>query len=392
MFNPYLWILSIGHLTVDLCQGALPILTPLLAKSLDLSYSQVGLVALAFTFSSAIIQPLFGLISDRRSTPWLMPLGLLLSGAGLALVGTVPSFGLLLVVVLLSGIGVAGYHPEGSKMAHFVSEEKKAGASMAIFSVGGNLGNGLGPILAIFVLGFAGLKSVHYIMIPGIVVGLLFIYFLPRFRDIMLKNVPVERKISSQNAGNNKNRMGSLIFLMLFVTVRSWIQAGLVYFIPFYYQDLTGFSAPEYLVSTFLIAGAVGTVLGGPFADRFGGRRGLLVSMFISLAAVYPFLHLQGKMVIPLLAFIAGAALISSFSTTVVFGQRLLPNNIGLASGLLLGFGVGMGSVGVTLLGVIADYAGLSLTMNIISLLPVLGIIFALVLPDIRARQPAAAA
>lgn len=392
MFNPYLWILSIGHLTVDLCQGALPILTPLLAKSLDLSYSQVGLVALAFTFSSAIIQPLFGLISDRRSTPWLMPLGLLLSGAGLALVGTVPSFGLLLVVVLLSGIGVAGYHPEGSKMAHFVSEEKKAGASMAIFSVGGNLGNGLGPILAIFVLGFAGLKSVHYIMIPGIVVGLLFIYFLPRFRDIMLKNVPLERKISSQNAGNNKNRMGSLIFLMLFVTVRSWIQAGLVYFIPFYYQDLTGFSAPEYLVSTFLIAGAVGTVLGGPFADRFGGRRGLLVSMFISLAAVYPFLHLQGKMVIPLLAFIAGAALISSFSTTVVFGQRLLPNNIGLASGLLLGFGVGMGSVGVTLLGVIADYAGLSLTMNIISLLPVLGIIFALVLPDIRARQPAAAA
>lgn len=392
MFSPYLWLLSIGHLTVDLCQGALPILTPLLAKSLDLNYSQVGLVALAFTFSSAIIQPLFGVLSDRRGMPWLMPLGLLLSGAGLALVGIVPTFGLLLVAVLLSGIGVAGYHPEGSKMAHYVSEDEKAGASMSIFSVGGNLGNGLGPILAIFVLSFAGLKSVHYIMIPGIVVGLLFAYFLPRFKGILVKNMTVEKKDPLQSTGNNKNRAGSLIYLMLFVTVRSWVQAGLVYFIPFYYQDLTGFSAPEYLVSTFLIAGAAGTVLGGPFADRFGGRNGLLVSMIISLITVYPFLHLQGNLLIPLLAFVAGAALISSFSTTVVFGQRLLPNNIGLASGLLLGFGVGMGSVGVTLLGVIADHAGLPFTMNIICLLPVLGIIFALVLPDIRAGQSATGA
>ena len=111
--------------------------------------------------------------------------------------------------------------------------------------------------------------------------------------------------------------------------------------------------------------------------------------MLISLAAVYPFLHLQGSLTIPLLAFIAGAALISSFSTTVVFGQRLLPNNIGLASGMILGFGVGMGSVGVTLLGVIADHAGLPLTMNIICLLPVLGIIFAFILPDIRAKTTA---
>ncbi len=383
--------MSIGHLTVDLCQGALPILTPLLAKSLALSYSQVGLVALAFTFSSAIIQPLFGVLSDRRGMPWLMPLGLLLSGVGLALVGAVPSFGLLLVAVLFSGIGVAAYHPEGSKMAHYVSEEEKAGASMAIFSVGGNLGNGLGPILAIFVLGFAGLKSVHYIMIPGIAVGLLFLYFLPRFRQILMENRTVEREAPRQSSGNGP-KIGSLIFLMLYVTVRSWIQAGLVYFIPFYYQNLTGLSTPEYLVSIFLIAGAAGTVLGGPFADRFGGRRGLLVSMIISLVTVYPFLHLQGNLLIPLLAFVSGAALISSFSTTVVFGQRLLPNNIGLASGLLLGFGVGMGSVGVTLLGVIADYAGLPLTMNIICLLPILGIIFALILPDIRGGQPAAGA
>lgn len=400
MFNQYLYILSFGHLVVDLAQGALPILTPLLAESLNLNYFQVGVVALAFTFSSAIIQPVFGVLSDRYSMPWLMPLGLFLSGSGLALTGTVNSFGLLLLVVLLSGIGLAGYHPEGSKLAHYISEEGKAGSSMAVFSVGGNIGFGLGPLLAIFVLSFSGLDSVHGIIIPGMVAALFFLFLLPRLKEILAektrKRIKEQEKIShtvsSASAGSSythAGRMTSLILLILYVTVRSWIHAGLVYFIPFYFSGLSGSSKPEYLVSTFLIAGAVGTILGGPFADRYGGRSGLLVSMLISLATVYPFLHLKGSFV-SVLAFIVGAALISTFSTTVVFGQRLLPHNIGLASGLLLGLAVGMGSIGVTILGAIADRVGLAFVMNIISLLPILGIILAFTLPDIRAGQRAA--
>lgn len=386
MFSPYLWILSIGHLTIDLAQGALPILTPLLAESLDLSYFQVGLVALAFTFSSAIVQPLFGVLSDRYSMPWLMPLGLFLSGFGLALTGSVRSFGLLLVVVLLSGIGVAGYHPEGSRLAHYISKEERAGASMAIFSVGGNLGYGLGPLLAVLVLSFSGLGSVHGIMIPGLFGALAFALLLPRFKSLLTVKQPIKQEDRVENTGGGQNKIPSLILLIIFVTVRSWIQAGLVYFIPFYFHGFKGFSGPESLVSIFLIAGAAGTLLGGPFADRFGGRNGLLFSMVISLVSIYPFLHLQNNL-IPLAAFLAGAALISSFSTTVVFAQRLLPQHIGLASGLMLGFGVGMGSVGVTLLGAVADHAGLPFAMNIICFLPILGIIFALTLPDVRAAQ-----
>lgn len=393
MLNSYLLILSIGHLIVDLGQGVLPILTPLLAQSLNLSYFQIGTVALAFTFSSAIIQPVFGVLSDRYSMPWLMPLGLFLSGFGLALTGMVNSYALLLAAVLLSGVGVAGYHPEGSKLAHFISEEDKAGSSMAVFSVGGNIGFGLGPMLGMFVLGFSGLRSVHGVMIPGVLAALVFMFLLPRFKKILMEKSPKGKKDAKEKEDKeqpvscgNRNRAASLILLMLYVTVRSWIHSGLVYFIPFYFPGFKGIAEPEYLVSTFLIAGAVGTVLGGPFADRFGGRNGLLVSMIVSLIAIYPFLHLNGSW-IPVLAFIVGASLISTFSTTVVFGQRLLPHNIGLASGLLLGFGIGMGSIGVTLLGAIADSAGLPFTMNIISLLPVLGVALAFTLPDVRARQ-----
>lgn len=384
MFNPYLWLLSIGHLIVDLGQGALPVLTPLLSQSLDLNYFQIGTIALAFTLSSAIIQPVFGVLSDRYSMPWLMPLGLFLSGFGLALIRIVNSYGLLLFAVLLSGIGVAGYHPEGSKLAHFVSEDSKAGSSMAVFSVGGNLGFGLGPLLAMFVLSFSGLDSIHGIMIPGVLAALLFMFFLPRFKKVLTENSCKEKK-EGKAIGSN-NTVIYLILLISYVTVRSWIHSGLVYFIPFYFPGFRGFTEPEYLISTFLIAGAAGTLLGGPFADRFGGRNGLLVSMIISLMAIYPFLHLNGNW-IPVLAFIVGMSLISTFSMTVVFGQRLLPQNIGLASGLLLGFGVGMGSIGVTVLGAIADYAGLPFTMNIISLLPVLGIVLAFILPDVRIRQ-----
>lgn len=385
MFNSYLWILSIGHLIVDLGQGVLPIVTPLLAESLNLNYFQIGTIALAFTLSSAIIQPVFGVLSDRYSMPWLMPLGLFLSGFGLALTGMVNSYGLLLLAVLLSGIGVAGYHPEGSKLAHFVSEDGKAGSSMAIFSVGGNLGFGLGPLLAVFVLSFSGMGSVYGVMIPGVLAALVFMFLLRRFKQILAEKSPKEKNDKEQTIRSG-NRAAYLILLILYVTVRSWIHSGLVYFIPFYFPGFRGIAEPEYLVSTFLIAGAAGTLLGGPFADRFGGRNGLLVSMIVSLLAIYPFLHVNGNW-ISVLAFVAGLSLISTFSTTVVFGQRLLPHNIGLASGLLLGFGVGMGSIGVTLLGAIADYAGLPFTMNIISLLPVLGIVLAFTLPDVRAGQ-----
>ncbi|WP_206812930.1 MFS transporter [Paradesulfitobacterium ferrireducens] len=381
--NPYLWLLSIGHLIVDLGQGVLPILTPLLAQNFHLSYFQIGTITLAFTFSSAIIQPVFGVLSDRYSMPWLMPLGLFLSGFGLALTGIIHSYGLLLLVILLSGIGVAGYHPEGSKVAHYVSEEGKAGVSMAVFSVGGNLGIGLGPMLGMFVLSFNGLGSIHGVMIPGLLGALLFMFFHPKIKKILAQHSLQQKKSTAQTAAGG-NRLGSFTFLMLYVTIRSWIHAGLIYFIPFYFPGFKGIAEPEYLVSTFLLAGALGTVLGGPFADRFGGRSGLLVSMIISLMAIYPFVHLSGTW-LPVLAFIVGASLISTFSTTVVFGQSLFPENIGLASGLLLGFGVGMGSIGVTLLGAVADRMGLPFVMNVISLLPVLGIILAFTLPDVRA-------
>lgn len=383
--------MSLGHVIADLGHGVLPIITPLLTEKLDLNFFQVGIIALAFTFSSAIIQPILGVLSDRYSMPWLMPLSIFLSGFGLALTGVVNSYGLLLFVILVGGIGVAGYHPEGSKMTHLMSEEEKAGASMAIFSVGGNVGFALGPMFAVFLLSFSGLKSILGFFIPGFLISLVFLYLSPRFNTIM-KGYAEDRKEQEKLKAKvdqemkTKAKKGDLVLVLLYVAVRSWIHSGLVYFIPFYFPAYKGVTEPEYLMTILLIAGALGTIVGGPLTDRFGGRNCLLVSMVLSLATIYPFVYFNSYW-ITIFAFIAGAAIVSTFSITVVLGQRLLPGNVGLASGLVLGFAVGMGSIGVSILGLIADHTSLPFVMNILCIMPVAGIALALLLPKDKADQ-----
>src|SRR3954447_9174026 len=139
-------VLSLGHLCVDLCQGALPALLPFLIAAHGWSYGQASALVLAATISSSIVQPLFGHLSDGRSLPWLMPGGVTLAAAGIALAGVAGSYALTFGVVVLSGLGVAAYHPEASRFANYVAGERRATA-MSFFSVGGNAGFALGPVL-----------------------------------------------------------------------------------------------------------------------------------------------------------------------------------------------------------------------------------------------------
>ncbi|MDD4566001.1 MAG: MFS transporter [Eubacteriales bacterium] len=398
MVSTYAWIFSFGHAIVDIGQGFLPIITPRLAEKMDLSFFQVGIIAFAFTFSSALIQPIFGVLSDRFRMTWLMPAGLLISGIGLGLTGLVNSYALLILVLLFGGMGVAAYHPEASKMTHLVSRGNNAGASMSIFSLGGNLGFAIGPVLATFILGFSGLNSVPGIIIPGLLAAVFFFFLMPRFKQILHEKYSKEEKIeitsiSKEDSGITKTsdlqrqkQKFNVLLLIIYVTIRSWVHSGLIYFIPFYYPSFKGVANPEYLVTIFLFAGVFGTLIGGPLADRFGERRVLLISMIISLLTVYPFVYMNGHW-ITIFAFILGTSLISTFPVTVVFAQKLMPDNIGLASGLILGFALGMGSVGVSLLGIVADIAGLHLAMNIICFIPIIGIALSLTLPELKVKK-----
>src|SRR6187551_2988013 len=128
--------LSGGHLSVDFASGAVPALLPFLSDEFDLSYTATAALILAVLLSSSLLQPLFGLWSDRRGAIWLMPAGVALAAVGIGLAAVAPSYPALVALVFLSGVGIAAFHPEGAKFATFASGRKRA-SGMSLFNIGG---------------------------------------------------------------------------------------------------------------------------------------------------------------------------------------------------------------------------------------------------------------
>src|SRR5919204_2625112 len=133
--------LSAGHLATDFAGGALPALLPFLVEKFSLSYTLAAVVILASALSGSIIQPLFGLWSDRRGALWLLPSGVALAGVGMGLAAAAPDYWLVVLFVILSGLGTSAYPPGGSKFAAYVSGRRRA-SGLVLFSIGGNIGYG----------------------------------------------------------------------------------------------------------------------------------------------------------------------------------------------------------------------------------------------------------
>lgn len=388
-------LLGTGHAMTDISQGALPMMLAFLQPVFALSQLQVGMVMLAFNLSSSVIQPVFGILSDRFRAAWLIPLGCLLAGVGMALTGFSTNFPVLLAVSLASGLGVAAYHPEGSKYARLASGKRKA-TGMSIFSVGGNLGFAAGPVLATFFFALAGLRgSVGFLVLNGIMAGLLWLTLA------RITAAPGGTGVTS--AGQIKPNAGPIsppardiksagkgipwyvlpvALLITVVVMRSFVHFGLVTFLPQYYvhylQHSEQYAAA--ITSVFLFAGVFGTLVGGPAADRWGLKNIIVASMAALVPLLYLFVHLEGIWTTVIVA-LMGFAIISTFAVTVVLGQEMMPGNVGLASGLMLGFGIGMGGVGATLLGWVADRWGLPAVFETMIIFPVIGLVLALLLP-----------
>jgi FSR family fosmidomycin resistance protein-like MFS transporter len=378
-------MLGIGHVVTDAYQGALSLILAFLQPVFALTQIQVGFVMLAFNLSSSIIQPLFGIFSDRFRAVWLIPLGCLLGGLGMGLTGFSDSYKVVLFLVLISGLGVASYHPEGSKYARFASGKRKA-TGMSIFSVGGNLGFGLGPILATFLYGLAGLKGTAGLIILGALMALILVVNLKNITNTQTaigKDEQAEAEHPKEPTKQlNKGVIFSVIVLIMIVIMRSWTHLGIVTFIPQYYMHYLHCDQVHaaFLTSIFLLAGALGTLFGGPAADHWGLKTIITCSFALQVPLLFLFANVQGIWATVVLA-ATGFVIISTFAVTVVMCQELLPGNVGLASGLMLGFAIGMGGVGTTLLGWVADNWGLFMVFKIIILFPAVGFILSLFLP-----------
>lgn len=397
-----LFQLSYGHFATDLSQGALPALLPLFKAQYHLSYTDVGIVVLIASISSSIVQPAFGVLSDRVRMRWLMPAGALISGTGMIFAVAAHHFAVMMAMIFICGLGVAAFHPEGYRWAGLASGERRA-TGMSYFSAGGNVGYGFGPAAASIALHLAGLRGLLYMpafSIPGAVI--LWLVASPRRRsELEAQWHETSRAATPDDAGGHSppapqlatmksqpaGRLGRMSaptllgLLVTFVILRSWMSTGESSFIPLYFAGVH--LTPTYaglLVSVFLGAGSVGTLLGGMAADRWGRRRMLLVSM----AILPPLLWLMPRAVGPLglaAALIAGMAAVSTFAVVMVMAQSVIPGRIGLISGLIIGFAVGTGGIGTTLLGAIADRWGVLRALDVTALLPLAALAVALLLP-----------
>lgn len=371
-------ILSLGHLITDIHQGALPALLPFFKEALNISYTMAGIILLSGNLTSSIIQPAFGYLSDRRPVGWLLPSAPLIACFGMSITGLTPNYSLLLICVIVCGIGIASFHPEGFKTAYFFTGERKA-TGMSIFTVGGSLGIALGPIWAITLVTSFGLKGTLVMTVPGILIGVIL------FLSISWLTTPVQSAFKQVKKGVktplSKNQKICLLLLVSVATVRSWTQMGLATYIPFYYIDyLKG--NPIYagkLVSTFLMAGALGTLIGSPIADRWGHKKYLMITLILSFPFLLLFYYSSGPIAFVLLG-ISGMVLISSFALTTLMAQILLPQRLGMVSGLMVGFTIGAGGIGVTLLGTIADTWGVPMAMKATFVTPLIAFGLALLL------------
>jgi FSR family fosmidomycin resistance protein-like MFS transporter len=374
-----LGVLGAGHLCVDLCQGAVPALLPFLAAQRGYSYAALGALVLASTIGSSIVQPLFGLLSDRFARPWLIPAGLVLAGGGIALAGPAPTYALTAAAVVVSGLGVAMFHPEGAKFAGIASRGR-SGRGMSLFSVGGNAGFALGPALTTpLVLAFGLAGTLALVLLP-LVAAALTARELPRLRVLGADG----KDLAGAAAGEDD--WGAFARVSGLVALRTGVYFGLQAFVPAYsvVELASSEAAGNAALTIMLAAGAAGTLVGGGLLDRWGARAVLIGTMALLLPLLLV-LPLVGAVAAAVLLGAVGFVAIAAFSITVIMGQAYLPSRPGLASGVTLGLAIGLGGVAATALGAIADAHGLRAVLWTVAVLPVPALVLALSLPPLRA-------
>jgi FSR family fosmidomycin resistance protein-like MFS transporter len=372
--------LSTGHAAVDFAGGALPALLPFLVEKYDLSYTAAAGLILASALAASIVQPLFGLWSDRRGAVWLLPAGVAIGGAGMALAALSPSYWWILLFVVVSGLGTAAYHPEGSKFAAYVSGARRA-SGMSLFSIGGNLGYPLGVVATTGLVVAFGVHGAVLVVVPTAVVAVMLVLVTP----YLLSFAPASRR--HEHVGRGADRLGAMGLLLGVITIRSIAWFGLISFVPLYEVSIgNSKSYGNTLLSIMLLSGAVGTLMAGPAADRFGRRPILLLSSLVMSPAIAVFLGIGG---VPgaIALVLVGMAVVGTFGVTMVMSQEYMPRHIGMASGLSIGFSIGLGGIAAVLLGALADSVDLGTALWVCAFVPLAGAALTLLLPPTQTAR-----
>ena len=371
-----MWLLGTGHAVDDIYQGAVPALIPFLVAARHWDYLAASGITLAATMLSSVLQPVFGMLTDRRRFPWLVPAGISLAGAGVGLSGLAHSYVLTWLAVALSGLGVAAYHPESARLARAASCGSQAG--MSWFAMGGNIGFALGPVVVGIAVGAAGPAGTLPLAGPALVCAVVTVRSLKRAG---LTGPAAEPGVAAAPLPGD---WAGFARLTVAVVARSVVAFGLGTFLALFIEQRLRADpgVGEVALVAFYGVGAASTMLGGRLADRFGRIRTVRVCYVLGIPSLAALWLVPGPAVFAAVA-AAAAVLYVPFSLHVTLGQDYLPGRVGTASGITLGLAVSVGGLAAPALGVIAEHAGLR---SVIALLTLMPLVCALV--GMRMREP----
>lgn len=372
-------LLAYSHVTVDFYQGAIAALVPFLVLERGYSYSTAAGIVLASSLSSSIVQPLFGVLGDRWRMRWLIPVSIFFAGAGIAAIALSESFWVTAIVAAISGVGVAAFHPAGASHARQLSGNDHV--LMAWFSLGGNIGFAIAPLVVAGTVGVLGLQASPLLIIPALT-GIVAVAFIRRV------HVPVPGTEPRQRLAPQYNDWRGFFRMSLAIVFRSIVFVGLGSFIVLFMYQYRGVSETVAATSLFVfyIGGAVGTAIGGHLARRWPRTTILRGAYLLAVPAVAGLLLIPGPVAFVFIL-IASIVLYVPFSLHVTLGQDFLPRNMGTASGVTLGLAVSVGGVASPAIGALADNIGLEYALLPLIALPALAYLVLLGMQDPERAQ-----
>ncbi|WP_438448150.1 MFS transporter [Gorillibacterium sp. sgz5001074] len=384
-----LFTISLVHLLNDSMQSVFQAILPILEEDMNLSYLQVGFIIFGLNVTSSIMQPVVGLYTDKKPSPFLLPLGMVSSFFGMLTLAFASSYWMVILAVVMVGLGSAVFHPEGSRVSNMAAGSRR-GLAQSIFQVGGNAGQALGPIMtALIFVSMRQFGAIWFTLVAGLAIAVQWMV-AHWYKEYLIRNPRTARSgTAAVFTPERKRRIrNALILLVVLVFARSWYGACISNFYQFYLKDTLGVSIrdAQYYIFCFGAAGALGTFCGGPLGDRFGRKNILFFSMLGSAPFALLLPYTNTFWAYPLL-FVLGFILLSSFSVTVVYAQELVPGKIGTVSGLITGLAFGMGALGSVALGAMADWTGITFVMQICSFLPLLGLLTVMLPADRLIRK-----
>lgn len=383
--------ISFSHFLNDMIQSLILAIYPLLKGTFQLNFAQIGLITLTYQVTASLLQPIVGFYTDRHPKPYSLAFGMGCTLVGLLVLAAAQNYGMLLFAAAIVGSGSAIFHPESSRVARMASGGQH-GLAQSIFQVGGNSGSAMGPLLAAWIIIPHGQKSVAWFSLAALfaITVLWQVGGWYRRRQANIGHRPRPHK-SLHPTLPTRTVVLSMLVLLVLIFSKFFYMSSLSSYYMFYLIHrfhLSVQSAQMHLFA-FLLAAAMGTVLGGPIGDRIGRKRVIWFSILgtAPFALVMPYANLAWT---GILAFVIGLILASAFSAILVFAQELVPGNVGAVSGLFFGLAFGIAGIGAAVLGKLADQYGIEFVYHLCSYLPLLGMLTAF-LPDIRRKSDAAA-